>query len=209
MTSTISTPSSSLVCIIDDEEGVRNAIARLLRGIGVETRTYATPADFLNDPQRHHCKCLILDVRMPQMSGLKLQTQLVQAGWNVPIIFITGHADVPMVVEAMRYGAIDFLEKPFSDQKLLDRVQEVLAQQREEQQEVIEHSSIEARLALLTPREQEVMTMLVDGYSSKVIADRLRISVRTVEDHRASILKKLRVPSVVVLVGVLSRIRRA
>lgn len=209
MTNTVSILSKDLVCVIDDEEGMRNAIARLLRGIGVETRTYGAPSEFLEDPQRHQCKCLILDVRMPQMSGTKLQEQLLQAGWSVPIIFITGHADVPMAVDAMRHGAADFLEKPFSDQRLLDRVQEALAQQREVQQESTEHSSIEARLALLTPREQQVMTMLVNGDSSKVIADRLRISVRTVEEHRANILKKLHVPSVVVLIGVLSRIRRA
>jgi two-component system, LuxR family, response regulator FixJ len=175
MTDIVSSLTKDLVCIIDDDEGMRNAIARLLRCIAVEVRSYGAPIEFLQSPLRHQCKCLILDVRMPQMSGLKLQEQLLQTGWNAPIIFITGHADVPMVVEAMRHGAADFLEKPFSDQKLLDRVQELLAQQREVQQESVENSRIEAGLALLTPREQEVMTMLVDGHSSKVIADKLHI----------------------------------
>jgi FixJ family two-component response regulator len=208
MTDIAGIPQKDLVCIVDDDEGMRNAISRLLKFIGTEVRTYASPGEFLEDPRRHDCRCLILDMRMPQMSGLKLQAQLLQTGWTAPIIFLTGHADVPTVVEAMRSGAVDFLEKPFSDQKLLDRVQEALAQQRDVQREVVQHSQIEARLALLTPREQEVMTMLVDGDSSKTIADKLHISTRTVEDHRANILKKLRVPSVVVLVGVLSKIRR-
>lgn len=201
--------TKDLVCVVDDDEGMRNAISRLLRSIAVEVRTYASPTEFLHDPLRHECKCLVLDVRMPEMSGPKLQSHLVQSGCTIPVIFITGYVDVQTVVETMRLGAVDFLEKPFSEQKLLDCVQGVLARQLEMQQESVLHSQIEARLSLLTPREQQVMTMLVDGHSSKVIAEKLTISTRTVEDHRASILKKLRVPSVVVLIGVLSKVRHA
>ncbi len=201
--------TKDLVCVVDDDEGMRNAISRLLRSIAVEVRSYASPTEFLNDPLRHECKCLVLDVRMPEMSGPKLQSHLVQSGCAIPIIFITGYVEVPTVVETMRLGAVDFLEKPFSEQKLLDRVQDVLARQLEIHQESVMHSQIEARLSLLTPREQQVMTMLVDGHSSKAIAEKLTISIRTVEDHRASILKKLHVPSVVVLIGVLSKVRRA
>ncbi len=196
------------VCIVDDDEGMRNAIARLLRTLGVEVQTYALPSEFLQDPEREECRCLLLDMRMPEMSGLKLQTALLEQNWTTPIVFMTGYADVPMVVEAMRQGAINFLQKPFSDQQLLDCVQEALKRSQEMQQDVALHAQLEARLALLTPREQEVMTMLIDGLISKVIADRLGISARTVEDHRSSILKKLRVPSVVVLIGVLSKIKR-
>lgn len=197
-----------VVCIVDDDEGVRNAISRLLRPLKVEVRAYALPSAFLQDPRRNECKCLLLDVRMPEMSGLKLQAQLAHSGWDAPIIFISGHADVAMAVEAMRQGAMSFLEKPFANQALLDLVQQALHQRRQVVGQESQHVMLEARLALLSPREKEVMALLVDGASSKRIAAMLAISARTVEDHRASILKKLQLPTVVVLIGVLSKMRQ-
>lgn len=203
----MSTSKPDVVCIVDDDEGMSSAIARLLRPIKVEVRVYASPNAFLQDPLRHTCKCLLLDVRMPEMSGLKLQSHLAQTGWTAPIIFITGYADITMAVEAMRFGAMDFIEKPFSDQKLLDLVQKALEQQEGIEQQHARDSEIQARLVLLSPREQEVLAMLIDGNNSKLIAVKLDISTRTVEDHRANILKKLQAPSVMSLLGVLLKIR--
>jgi FixJ family two-component response regulator len=194
-----------LVCVVDDDDGMRSAVSRLIRCLGVEVRTYASPDEFLQDPRREACGCLVLDVRLPEMSGPQLQSRLAEAGWTAPIIFMTGYAEVKTVVDAMRHGALDFLEKPFSDQQLLDRVREALERNRETRLERARRALFDARLALLTPREKEVLGMLVDGHSSKVIADKLGISPRTVEDHRASILMKLRLRSVVALVAMMSK----
>ena len=144
--------------------------------------------------------CILLDVRMPGMSGLDLQNELVKAGTAPPIIFITGHGDVPMAVHALRAGAVDFIQKPFSDQELLDRIQQAIAQQRRQQSEALKKRAVRERIASLTPREQEVMALVVAGKPNKVIAYELGVSQRTVEIHRARVMEKMQARSLADLV---------
>ncbi len=181
----------SIVCIVDDDPMVRQSIALLIETLGVRTIVYASAREFLDDPCMHHCACLVLDVRMPGMGGLELQRRLASDNWTAPIIFITGHGDVQMAVEAIRGGAIDFLQKPFRDQALLDRVQQALEQHPNLIEKKRRMNVIHARIELLTKREREVARLLLAGKMNKGIATELGIGIKTVEDHRASIMQKM------------------
>ena len=182
---------SATVCIVDDDEAVRSALKLLLKTLGVPVLAYGSAQEFLAafDPQRQGC--LVLDIRMPGMSGLELQQELNARGALAPIIFITGHGDVPMAVEAMQHGAMDFLQKPFRDQDLLDRINKALEKDRAGREILGQRERIQARIADLTPREREVLALVTAGKANKVIAADLNLSQRTVEIHRAHVMEKM------------------
>ncbi len=190
------------VCIVEDDPMVRQSLAMLLESHGMEVASHASGRDYLDDPRCGACDCLILDVRMPGLGGLEVQARMTERGLAVPIIFITGHGDVPMAVEAMRGGAVDFLQKPFSNQVLLERVSQAIARRRDRSCLAERRQTAEVRLASLSPREREVLGLLVDGLMNKAIAAELAISAKTVEDHRASIMRKMQVRSIAALVRV-------
>jgi two-component system, LuxR family, response regulator FixJ len=181
----------AIVCIVDDDEAVRGSLKLLLKSLGLSTRAYGSAPEFLAefDPQRRGC--LVLDIRMPGMSGLDLQQELNARGALVPIIFMTGHGDVPMAVEAMQQGAMDFLQKPFRDQDLLDRIHKAIEKDRAGRELLGNREHIRARIDALTPREREVLKFITDGKANKVIAAELKVSQRTVEIHRANVMEKM------------------
>jgi FixJ family two-component response regulator len=188
------------VFVVDDDEGVRSALALLLKSMGQPAATYASAADFLADYDAERPGCALLDVRMPGMSGLELQDELNRRGVVLPVIFITGHGDVPMAVEAMQRGAFDFLQKPFGDDDLAERIRRALARDRELRAAIGEKSQIRARLARLTPRERQVLELVATGKPNKVMAAELGVSQRTVEIHRAHVMKKMGASSLAQLV---------
>jgi len=193
-------PSPATVFVVDDDEAVRESLALLLRSVELAAATFSSAHEFLGSYDPAAPGCLILDVRLPGMSGLELQQRLADDGADLPIVFITGHGDVPMAVRAMRSGAVDFLQKPFSDQDLLDRVQQALAEQSQRRQQRASKAVIAQRIRSLTPREHEVMELIVEGHANKIIANRLGTSQRTVEVHRASVMRKMQADSVARLV---------
>ena len=192
--------SGPLICVVDDDEGMRRALEALLSTIGHATAAYARPTEFLKqfDPARPGC--LILDIRMPEMSGLEVQQQLNSRGSMLPVIMITGHGDVPMAVQAMKHGAFDFLQKPFRDQDLIDRINAALKLDAENREVIERHADIRRRFESLTPREQDVIKLVVDGRANKVIAIDLGLSERTVEIHRANVMEKMGARSIAHLV---------
>ncbi len=194
---------AATVFIVDDEEAIRDSIAMLLRTVGLKSQCYPDAASFLRTHQPEQPGCLVLDVRMPRMSGLELQHELNRRGWTLPVIFITGHGDVPMAVEAMRAGALDFLQKPFKDDELIRRVQKALAQDAQERAELSERAQLRHRFEALTPREREVARLIVAGQANKVVALDLGLSERTVELHRAHVMQKMAVRSLPQLVQML------
>ncbi len=192
--------SSSTVYIVDDDEGMRRALALLLGTVGYETRTFSDPAEFLAKFDLETHGCLVLDIRMPGMSGLELQQHLNLKGSMVPVIFITGHGDVPMAVQAMKEGAFEFIQKPFRDQDLLDCINHALKQDAENRNAIARRVDVLRRLESLTPRERQVMDMVVEGVANKVIAIDLDLSERTVEIHRSKVMEKMGARSVAHLV---------
>ncbi|WP_308443940.1 response regulator transcription factor [Spiribacter halobius] len=182
---------SEQIWLVDDEEDIREAVGFLLGTAGYSVRTFAGPSELLAEVTPAHRGCLLLDVRLPEMDGLELQTRLREAGVNMPILFISGHGDIPMAVRAVNAGALDFLEKPFDDETLLERVARALELDREQAEHVAAIGDIERRLGNLTPREREVMEHMLEGKLNKIIAADLGMSVRTVEVHRARVLEKL------------------
>ena len=197
---------SPLVYLVDDDEAIRDSLGLLLRSVGLDCEVYASALEFLEayDPRRH--SCLVADIRMPGLSGLELQQRLNEQRADVPMIFITGHGDVPMAVNAMKSGASDFIQKPFRDQDLIDRIHKALAQDRERRTWRAEERTIRERLALLTPREAEVMKRVVRGQANKVIAMDLGVSQRTVELHRARVMRKLKMRSLAELVSAVGKV---
>jgi FixJ family two-component response regulator len=195
-----------LVYLVDDDDAVRDSLGLLLRSVGLECELYASALDFLEayDASRH--SCLVADIRMPGLSGLELQERLNEQRAGIPIVFITGHGDVPMAVSAMKSGATDFIQKPFRDQDLLDRINKALAQDREQRALRAQEQEIRNRLALLTPRETEVMQHVLRGRANKVIAMDLGVSQRTVELHRARVMHKLKMRSVAELVSAVGKL---
>ena len=179
------------VFIVDDDEAVRASLKLLLKTLGLPAQTYASAQEFLATFDERRGGCLVLDIRMPGMSGLELQEELNTRGAMMPIIFITGHGDVPMAVEAMQRGAMDFLQKPFRDQDLLDRITEAMAKDRAGRELLGNRERMRARVAALTPREREVMALVTQGKANKVIAADLDLSQRTVEIHRAHVMEKM------------------
>jgi len=184
------------VHIVDDDAGVRKALALLMHSAGLQVQTYESARDFLDRYDPGHPGCMILDIRMPGMSGLDLQQELVTRHDPIPIIILSGHGDIPMAVRAIKAGALDFIEKPFQNGTLLSLVETGLERDRAARAKGARRHDIAGRLARLTPREREVMEHLVHGELSKVAAAELGISPRTVEIHRAHILKKLGVRSI-------------
>jgi two-component system, LuxR family, response regulator FixJ len=188
------------VYIVDDDEAVRSSLRLLIRSVGLQAQAFVSAMDFLASYDPRHPGCLLLDVRMPGMSGLELQQELNRRGATIPVVFITGHGDVPMAVAAMQQGAFDFLQKPFRDQDLLDRVQRGMARDAESRGRLAAHAEILARLATLTPRETEVMRLVTSGKANKVVGGELGVSQRTVEIHRAHVMEKMRAGSLAELV---------
>ncbi len=188
------------VYVVDDDDGMRRALTLLLSTVGYNTHAFARPSEFLAKLKADEPGCLVLDIRMPEMSGLELQRQLNRSGCMLPIIFITGHGDVPMAVQAMKAGAFEFIQKPFRDQDLLDQINHALRHDAENRQNVARRADVLRRLETLTPRERQVMDLVVDGGANKVIAIDLGLSERTVEIHRAKVMEKMGARSVAHLV---------
>jgi two-component system, LuxR family, response regulator FixJ len=182
--------SEPIVFVVDDDESVRSSLRFLLRSLGIESRSFASATEFLAAYDPAQPGCLVLDVRMPGMSGLELQQQLNLRGAVLPVIFVTGHGDIPMAVEAMQHGAHDFLQKPFRDQDLIDRIQRAVAKDAETRAALRERHRVRERLASLTPREREVLALLAQGKPNKIMAHELGLSQRTVEIHRARVMEK-------------------
>lgn len=195
-----------LVYVIDDDEAVRHSLGLLLDALGLQNEVYGSALDFLNGFNPDRPSCLVCDVRMPSLSGLELQQRLADSNTEIPIIFITGHGDVPMAVNAMKAGAADFIQKPFRDQDLIDRIHKALAQDSERRAAEQQDEAIRNALQTLTPRETEVMQRVVSGQSNKVIAMDLGVSPRTVELHRARVMRKLRMRSLAALVKAVARV---
>ena len=188
------------VYIVDDDEAVRGSLRFLIRSVGLLAQVYDSAVEFLKSYDPRQPGCLLLDVRMPGMSGLDLQQELNRRGATIPVVFITGHGDVPMAVAAMQHGAFDFLQKPFRDQDLLDRVQRAMVRDSESRGRLAARAEILARLAALTPREAEVMRLVTSGKANKVVGAELGVSQRTVEIHRAHVMEKMRAGSLAELV---------
>jgi two-component system, LuxR family, response regulator FixJ len=193
---------SGVVHIVDDEESIRDSIGLLLRSQNIASRHYQDAHAFLATYQDGDVGCLILDMRMPRMTGLELQQELNRRGWTLPVIFITGHGDVPMAVEAMRAGAVDFLLKPFNDEDLLGRVSHALMLDSRHRQHADDRESGVRAAATLTQRERDVAECIVAGKANKVVAAELGLSERTVELHRARVMRKMNVRSVAQLVQI-------
>lgn len=193
--------------LVDDDEAIRDALGWLLRSRGVNSSAWDSAEAFLGDYRDDMRGCLILDIRMTGMSGPELFDRLLERGCRMPTIFLTGHGDVPKAVEAIKKGAFDFIEKPFNDNDLADRVLDAFRIDAERSTEAASAATIEARLASLTSREREVMERILAGKFNKVIADELNIAMRTVEVHRSRVFEKMGVRSAVELAGLLAGVK--
>lgn len=188
------------VFVVDDDQAMRSSLKWLIESVGMRVETYATADEFIQNYYPGRAGCLLLDVRMPGMSGLELQEHFLKHQINIPIIIITGHGDVPMAVRAMKSGAVDFIEKPFNDELLLESIRNALALDTEQRKTQAERAEIATRLANLTPREHEVMEMVTAGKANKEIAQALGVSAKTVEAHRSRVMEKMQADSLADLV---------
>jgi len=195
------------VFIIDDDRGMRQAIQDLVESVGLRAQAFATGQEFLNNQRTSEPSCLILDVRLPQMSGLDFQRQLAETGVQVPIIFITAHGDIPMSVRALKSGAVEFLTKPFRDQDLLDAIQQALQGDIAAREQQAEIQNLQERYQSLTAREREVMTLVVTGLLNKQIASEIRASEGTVKIHRGHVMRKMQAESVVELLRMADKLK--
>jgi len=184
--------TSPTVYIVDDDISIRESLSSLIRAEGMAVEVFASPLDFLSLDQLREFSCVVLDVRMPGLDGLSLQDELARRGWQVPIIFITGHGDVPDAVRAMKAGAIDFLKKPFEDFTLMRAITLALSRVSSEFDKKLEIAELQARYNLLTPREKEVLVMVIQGRPNKVIAIELGVSESTIKVHRHNVMSKMR-----------------
>jgi two-component system response regulator FixJ len=193
-------PFESTVYVVDDDDGMRRALHTLLNTVGFNTSVFSKPSEFLAKFHADAPGCLVLDIRMPEMSGLELQQHLNTIGSMLPVIFITGHGDVPMAVQAMKEGAFEFIQKPFRDQDLLDHINHAIIQDTQNRSSLARRAEVLHRVESLTARERQVMDLVVDGAANKVIAIDLGLSERTVEIHRAKVMEKMGSRSVAHLV---------
>jgi FixJ family two-component response regulator len=199
------TPPNSLVFVIDDDPSVRKGLARLLRSDGYKSEVFESAADFLARPPHNGPSCLIVDVQMPHLTGIELQDDLIQRRREEQLVFITGHGDIPMCAAAMKAGAVDFLGKPFRDDELLQCVQNALSRSAEQRRRTAERDDARRRFDLLTPREFEVMQLVITGMLNKQIAGELGTAEKTVKVHRGRVMEKLGVPSVAELVTLVQK----
>jgi FixJ family two-component response regulator len=194
------------VFVIDDDKAVRTAIRNLLESVGIRVETFNSSQDFLKADRKNVPGCLVLDVRLQGTSGLDFQKQLTASNIVIPVIFITGHGDIPMTVQAMKSGAVDFLTKPFRDQDLLDAIQKAVERDRGGREQESELSEARRRFASLTPREREVMALVIAGYLNKQIAAELGTSETTAKVHRGQVMRKMEVQSLPDLVRIAERL---
>jgi FixJ family two-component response regulator len=195
------------VFIVDDDRGLRQAIQDLVESVGLRAESFASGEDFLRAKRMNRPSCLVLDVRLPQMSGLDFQQRLTEAGIQIPIIFITAHGDIPMSVRALKSGALEFLTKPFRDQDLLDAIHAALERDRAARELQSEIHNLQERVRTLTAREQEVMNLVVSGMLNKQIASEIGTSEATVKIHRGNVMRKMKAGSVVDLVRMADKLK--
>ena len=193
---------SQVVFVVDDDASMRDAISRLLNAVGLTVQTFASAREFLNGKLPDVAGCVVLDVRLPGLSGLDLQREMVERGIHIPVVFITGHGDIPMSVQAMKAGAVEFLTKPFRDQDLLDAVRSGILLDRKEREERAELAELRDCVRQLTQREQEVMSLVVSGLLNKQIALQLGTSEKTIKIHRSQVMRKMRAHSLAHLVRI-------
>ncbi len=208
MGTTDSAPDST-VYIVDDDEAIRDSLELLMDSVGLKAASYGSAESFLDDINQESQGCLLLDLRMPGTNGVEVQERLAERDLDMPVIVVSAHGDVPMAVSAMKAGAMDFVEKPFNEQQLLERVQEALAEHRRRCEARSERRSFESKLERLSKREREVLELVIQGKSSKLIARELGISRKTVDVHRSRIMEKTGVRSSAQLVGLLLTLREA
>ncbi len=203
----MSTEPAPIVFVVDDDASVRDAVGRLIASVGLRVETFGSTREFLDGKRPESPACLVLDVRLPDASGLELQRELAEAGVQIPIIFITGHADVPMSVRAMKAGAVEFLTKPFRGQELLEAIQEAIARDRVAWHDRAQMKELRARYATLTPREKEVLALVVSGLLNKQIGAELGASELTIKTHRGRVMEKMQAESLADLVRIFERLK--
>jgi FixJ family two-component response regulator len=199
-------PAIGTVFIIDDDRGMRQAIEDLVESVGLRAESFATGQEFLSSKGTDGPSCLVLDVRLPQMSGLDFQRRLADTGMHIPIVFITAHGDIPMSVRALKSGAVEFLTKPFRDQDLLDAIQQALQRDRAAREQQAEIHDLQERYHALTTREREVMTLVVSGMPNEQIAFEIGAREATIKIHRGHVMEKMQARSVVELVRMADRL---
>jgi FixJ family two-component response regulator len=203
----VTTEALPTVFIVDDDRGLRQAIQDLVESVGLRAESFASGEDFLRTKRMNRPSCLVLDVRLPQMSGLDFQQRLTETGIQIPIIFITAHGDIPMSVRALKSGALEFLTKPFRDQDLLDAIHQALERDRAARDQQSEIHNLQERVRTLTAREQEVMNLVVSGMLNKQIASEIGTSEATVKIHRGNVMRKMKAGSVVDLVRMADKLK--